>query len=111
MAGLRMTSTSSHFVLLKNMHPPPRVLLPEHRSLSEIVLLHERPVLVHHGAIEIDRRLLLARQQRSIFDAADVILEGAFGLGDDRWILQAFHDRSRHHLGADKRAFVRNRGG
>src|SRR5258708_23697059 len=85
--------------------------LAEHRSLNEIVLLHERPVLVHRGAVEIDRRLLVARQQRAIFDAADLVLEGAFGPGDDRWILQAFHDRSGHYLGAGKRALVGNRGG
>src|SRR5262249_36443506 len=46
------------------------------------------------GAVEIDRRLLVARQQRAIFDAADLVLEGAFGFNDDRWILQAFHDRA-----------------
>jgi hypothetical protein len=41
-------------------------------------------VFIHHGTVEIDRRVLVTRQQRSVFDAAEFFLEGALGFRDER---------------------------
>src|SRR3954470_13540795 len=52
------------------------------RLLFQIMLGHRRPEFFHHRAIELNRWFLIGRQHGFVFDAAELLLEGALGFLD-----------------------------
>ena len=79
------------------------------RRAMQIVRLHERPVALHEGTIELYRRLLRRRQQRLVFYTLDLGPEGLPGFvnGIDR--RQEVERRRGESLGTGDRALVRDR--